>query len=403
MVATLYNDADAGCQNNTLAVLTGKGTGKFNKAVYYPTGSTAQAYEVFLADVNGDGKLDIVTSNMDGTISVLLNKGKGTFGAPTLITSVQALDPYHNSITVADFNGDGKADIAVATYWNQAAVYVLLSNGDGTFQAPIMTTTPDYTYTLAAGDFNKDGKMDLLVTTQSYGCETGVAGGAGYLYLQGQGNGSFTVGQFVCTGGNSPFYPTVGDLNGDGKLDAIIPMLQEDQVYEQGPVVLQGNGDGTFNRIGTLYVGEISAGAAIADFNGDGMPDIAVLNNDNYGAGNSSYVNFVTVMQNGSQPVSVSPLTVNYGSETDGKAKSETVILTNDQATSLSITSITVGGTDPGDFKETNTCGTSLKAGWECTITVKFDPTAAGTRSATLTIKDGAGTQTVQLNGTGNS
>ena len=89
--------------------------------------------------------------------------------------------------------------------------------------------------------------------------------------------------------------------------------------------------------------------------------------------------------------MSVSPLTLNCGTETEGKAKSETVILTNNQATSLSVTSITIAGSDPGDFKETNTCGTSLKAGWECTITVKFDPTATGTRSATLTIKDGAG------------
>ena len=60
---------------------------------------------------------------------------------------------------------------------------------------------------------------------------------------------------------------------------------------------------------GIFYVGAVSAGAVVADFNGDGMPDIAVLNNDNLGAGNNSYSNFVTVMQNSSQPVSVSPLT----------------------------------------------------------------------------------------------
>ncbi len=397
IVATLYNDADAGCQNNTLAVLTGLGTGKFNKPVYYSTGTTAQAYEVFLADVNGDGKLDIVTSNMDGTISVLLNKGKGTFGPATVITSVAALNPYHNSIAVGDFNGDGKADIAVATLWSQETVYVLLSNGDGTFQTPIVTATPDYTYTLAAGDFNNDGKLDLLVTTQSYGCQTGVAGGAGYLFLEGLGNGSFTVGQFGCTGGNDPFYPTVADLNGDGKLDAVIPMLQEDQVYEQGPVVLQGNGDGTFNRIGAFYVGEVSAGAAIADFNGDGMPDIAVLNNDNYGAGNSSWVNFVTVMQNSTQPVSVSPLNLNFGSVAVGSSKSLTIILTNNQSTSLVIDSIAISGANASDFTATSNCGTSRKAGWECTITVKFTAPVLGVQTATLSIKDSAGTQTVQL------
>jgi hypothetical protein len=401
IVATIANDSDAGCLNNTLAVVTGKGTGKFNKPVYYSTGTTAQAYEVFLADVTGNGKLDIVTSNADGTISVLLNKGKGIFGPATLITSVAALNPHPNSIAVADFNGDGKADIAVATYFSQQAVYVLLSNGNGTFQAPITIATPEYTYTLAAGDFNNDGKMDLLVTTQSYGCQTGVAGGAGYLFLEGLGNGSFSIGQFACTGGNDPFYAVVADLNGDGKLDAFIPMLQEDQVYEQGPVVLQGNGDGTFNRIGAFYVGEVSAGAAIADFNGDGMPDIAVLNNDNYGAGNSSWVNFVTVMQNGAQPVSVSPLDLNCGTVAVGSKKAETVVLTNDQNTALAIDKVTVAGTDPSDFPSKSACGSSLKGGWECTITVTFTPQATGARTATLNITDAEGTQTVQLSGTG--
>ena len=257
---------------------------------------------MFLADVNGDGKPDIVTSNMDGTISVLLNNGKGHVRCTySLITSVASLNPYHNALAVADFNGDGKADIAVATYWNQQNVYVLLSNGNGTFGSPITTIAgqaDNYSYTLAAGDFNNDGKMDLLVATQAYVCGTGFDGAAGDVFLEGQGNGSFTVGASACTGGNYAFYPAVADLNGDGMLDAVIPLLQEDGSYEGGPVVLQGNGDGTFDRIGAFYAGAASAGAAIADFNGDGMPDIALLKNDNYGAGNSSYVNFVTVMQN---------------------------------------------------------------------------------------------------------
>ena len=62
---------------------------------------------------------------------------------------------------------------------------------------------------------------------------------------------------------------------------------------------------------------------------------------------------------------------------------------------------ITVGGADAGDFTESNTCGRRLKAGWDCTITVTFTPTATGARSATLSIQDAVGTQTVQLSGTG--
>ena len=79
LVATLNANSGVGCQSDTVAVLIGLGTGKFKKAVYYPTGSTAQEEIVYLVDVNGDGKLDIVTGNADGTISVLLNKGNGTY------------------------------------------------------------------------------------------------------------------------------------------------------------------------------------------------------------------------------------------------------------------------------------------------------------------------------------
>ncbi len=408
------------CGSSEVAVLTGKGTGKFGKPVFYPTGSTANPGDVFLEDVNGDGKPDIVISNSDGTISILLNKGKGTFGTATVIGSVAALSPHLSSLAFADFNGDGRLDIAAASYYPgnySNNVYVLLGNGDGTFQAPITTVAaPEYTYTntLAAGDFNKDGKMDLLVTLE--GSCSGWHGSAQYVVLLGNGNGTFTPDSPICTAGDYPDYPVIADFNGDGKLDAFIPMLENDGKDPYGPVLLEGNGDGTFTRLGEseyqwengvegevfkggYYVGPTSRGAVVSDFNGDGMPDIAVLNADNFAIGD--YVTYVTVMQNNTQPVSVSPLTVNFGSETVGKAKSETVLLTNNQTSSLGITSLTLGGANPGDFTETNTCGKTLDAGFECTITLKFTPAATGTRSATLTIKDGAGTQTVQLNGTG--
>jgi hypothetical protein len=146
IVATLQDATFAGCQNNTVAVLIGQGTGKFKPAVYYSTGSTAQELEVFLVDVNGDGKLDIVTENADGTISVLLNKGNGTYKPGTLVTGISAINPHSVYLTFADFNGDGKMDIGVATAGNVTDDYVLLGNGHSTFGAPIATVTyyPDH-------------------------------------------------------------------------------------------------------------------------------------------------------------------------------------------------------------------------------------------------------------------
>ncbi len=400
IVGTIQNYSGTGCPMNEVAVFTGLGNGKFNPPVFYSTGASAQSNDVFLADVNGDGHPDIVISNADGTISLLLNKGKGTFGTASLITSVAALSPHLNALAIADFNGDGKLDIAAASYYPGSysdSVYILLGNGDGTFQAPITVAAASpyvYTNTLAAGDFNKDGKTDLLVTLEgSTGC-SGYQGAAAYVVLMGKGDGTFTPGSLHCTGGDYPVYPVVGDFNGDGKLDAFIPMLEEyGATSVSGPVLLQGNGDGTFNRIGEFYVGATSRGAVVADFNADGMPDIAVLNDDDFA--DVTYISFVTVMQNATQPVSVSPLTLNFGPLALGGSKALTVLLTNNQTTSLAITSITVAGS--GDFTAKSNCGSALKAGWECTITVTAKPTVLGAQTATLSIKEGVGTQTVQL------
>jgi len=108
VVATLVGSTTAGCQLNTVAVLVGLGTGKFKAPVYYSTGaaSTAQEGNVWLVDVSGDGKLDIITENTDGTISVLVNKGNGTYKPGTLITSIASLAANDNFLTFADFNGD---------------------------------------------------------------------------------------------------------------------------------------------------------------------------------------------------------------------------------------------------------------------------------------------------------
>ena len=127
------------------------------------------------------------------------------------------------------------------------------------------------------------------------------------------------------------------------------------------------------------------------------MTDIAV-------AGNALWTTqeWVSVIQNATQPVGVSPLNMTFAAEATGTtSKAQTVILTNDQKTSLSITSVGLGGADPGDFSAKSSCGSTVLTGAYCTISMTFKPTASGTRTATLQINDGAGTQSVALTGTG--
>jgi hypothetical protein len=267
-----------------VSILLGRGDGSFNAAFTYDDANVLPS-SLAVGDFNGDGKPDLVlaspTNNGGISISVLLGKGDGTFEAP--INTVDGLDTLGElaGVAVGDLNGDGKPDLAVVGAGG--GVRVLLGKGNGTFQLPIHYAAGSYSASVAMGDFNGDGNPDLVAATSGIKSHS-----PGVSVLLNNGDGGFqaainyTAGAVNCCSDPGPVSVAVGDFNGDGKPDLAVANVGEG--HTNGTIsVLLGNGDGTFQRAVTYNTGNVPLSVTVSDFNGDGKPDLAVLADPYYG------------------------------------------------------------------------------------------------------------------------
>jgi len=245
-----------------------------------------------MADFNGDGIMDMAMADDAGLMRVMLGTGNLTY---TTTLYAAPGDGQLESIVIGDFNNDGHPDIAVGGFLTGIGVY--LNNGDGTFTGPTVFAPGETTFGLAAADVDNDGNLDLI--------------GQGFVML-GLGNGQFEPAEpFVRTSmrpagkvrpGTAPKATSViggpvavGDFNGDGNID--IAFVGDDG---GGVQIYLGNGNGTFNRPPR---GSTCDGAgyqvAVGDFNNDGIPDIAFTGDGQLGVclgnGNGTFGTALTI------------------------------------------------------------------------------------------------------------
>lgn len=268
--------AFANHEEKHLTVLLGDGQGGFAPAPNSPFAADVKPHThgVATGDFDGDGNLDLVTDSWQtDQVEILFGDGKGSFKTSGSLLSV-GKHPYQR-VRVADVNGDGKADI-ITTNLGADNVTVLLGDGRGGFNPAANSpfSCGDSPFNFAVGDVNADGKPDLAIVN-SPSSTSDRHGKDGLTVLIGDGNGGFTmlIGSPFATG-KTPNLAAIGDVNGDGVNDIAVSSPDGGNIT----LSLMSNK----SSVSSSYIIAVSGkpkGLAIRDLNGDGKADIVVTNN----------------------------------------------------------------------------------------------------------------------------
>jgi FG-GAP-like repeat/FG-GAP repeat len=270
-LAVVNHGAEEVGVENGVSVLLGNGDGTFRPHVDY--GADYGPNTVITADFNNDGKLDLAVANGQANtnqVFILIGNGDGTFG----VRPGNGVGPASQWLVAGDFNSDGNLDLAVASYgalFVQGGVDILLGNGDGTFKSPVYYPAGSNPFGIMTADFNHDGILDLAVVDIDIS--------SGVSILLGNGDGTFQSAMFYAVGGN-PRVGFVADFNGDGNLDIAVGNSNDNCVS-----ILFGNGTGYFAPPVNYPAGANIQLLAAGDFNGDGKLDLVTANSGSNNVG----------------------------------------------------------------------------------------------------------------------
>jgi hypothetical protein len=355
-------------------VMLGNGDGTFQKSRIVPT--PAAPSFIGIGDFDGDQTADLVVTDAP-YVSVLPSAGDGTFRKP--INTSLAFTP--GGFGFGDFDGSGALDLAMgAMFDDQNALVILLGNGNGTFRQGQRLNFDAPVGIPAVADFRGNGDLDIALPE-----------GGSVQVLLGNGDGTFAPPVAYSA---LVFVDTVvlGDFNGDGKQDIVAIGVFPGSTQPTGFSLLIGNGDGTFQPPAFFPAAPKDACfAAAADFNGDGMLDLAVTDD---------HATSVTAVLNTGVAAFLPTTPIAFPDQFIGTTSApQSVSLTNNGTTSLSISSITA--TNP--YSVTSTCGKDVAPGASCKLNLTFSPATQGTFAGTISITDSASTkpQVIEVSGSG--
>jgi hypothetical protein len=323
---------------------------------------------VALADFNGDGKLDLAVGLESDVIEVLLGNGDGTFQPP-----VDYADPFVLQMVVADFNGDGKLDLASANLGLPelspllGGVSVMMGNGDGTLQPATVYLTANSSWGLATADFNNDHRADIV----------NIGNLGQVVTLLNTGTVSFSPPtpltfppQFIGKTG-APLKTT---LTNDGATPLAITSISTDKPFRLsslstcGTTVAPGASCEIVATFKPLTTGLFTGTVTIHD-SASTKPQVVEL----VGSG--------TV-------ITVSPGQLNFPPQKVlTKSPPQTVTITNRSGAPVTVYYIQLyGGPNDYDFPFVSHCGSQIAAGASCTVEVIFDPLGTGKQGGVLEI-----------------